>query len=469
MRPRSFLRCVCLTAIALAIGTFDVQHTLIAADEVPVPAYEELLVAGMYPAGGQRGTSVTVEVWGASSARKGRELKGMDGARTLIIDGPPGITVRDVKNLSGSRMQATLDIAADAAPGRRMVRVQSDRVGATSGTWFVVGELPEVLESKRNNEPAEAMKVTAPVTVNGSIEETLDTDCFRFAAKAGQKIVAAVVAHAIDRHSRGRNTQGFIDVSLELLGPDGALVADAQDTVGLDPVIEYTAERDGDYTARVFLVGYLGCPEAVYRLALGETQFATALDPPGGQRGQTVSLNFTGPGVPADAKFSFQVPDDPRPVIWITPPGSASDVPFVLGNFPEMNEQEPNSELKSANPLKPGYTTNGRFNEAGDEDWYVIELAAKQRIKLDLVAQRYLREPVDTLLEVLDEKGVKVAGNDDLAVTDVEVLHDFDPFDSALSFDPPSAGKFYIKVSEQSGASGHRGTTKSSGRDVDRL
>ena len=53
------------------------------AAEVPVPEYEELLLEGIYPAGGQRGTSVTVEIWGPKSDRKGKGLGGLAGARSL--------------------------------------------------------------------------------------------------------------------------------------------------------------------------------------------------------------------------------------------------------------------------------------------------------------------------------------------------------------------------------------------------
>ena len=46
--------------------------------------------------------------------------------------------------------------------------------------------------------------------------------------------------------------------------------------------------------------------------------------------------------------------------------------------------------------------------------------------------------------------------NDDLALTDVEILHDFEPFDSGLTFDPPAAGDYFVRLVEQSGAAGPR-------------
>jgi len=444
---RSFIAAV-LVLLSLA--------PLASAEEVPPPEYGELLLDGMFPAGGKAGQSVTVEIWGVPADRKGKKLVGLQGARGLIIDGPPGITVREIKNLSDTRVSAVLDIAADAQPGRRMVRVHCDRVGATSGTWFIVGNLPETTEGVKNDTPATAPVVETPVVVNGRVEEPLDVDCVRFRARKGQKIVAAVNCHGIDRNSRGRALIGFIDTSLELLGPDGSVVADAQDTVGLDPIIEYTVPQDGEYATRVFLVGYLGGPEAVYRLTLGEVAYPTALFPAGGKRGAAIELTASGVNVPAANSFRFQVPNDSLPVTWLVPPGGHHEVPFVLGDLNEAVEQEPNDARDKASSATVGSTINGRFDTAGDEDWYRLDLAAGQRIKVDVVAQRYLREGIDTLVEVFDAKGEHVASNDDIALGDVEVLHDFEPFDSGLSLDPKSAGVYYVRLSEQSGAFGPR-------------
>src|SRR6266508_6097884 len=68
----------------------------------------------VYPAGGQRGTSVAVEF---------AAPQGLDGATGVVIDGPPGITAKDFKAVSGALSRATFVIAPDAVPGPRLVRV----------------------------------------------------------------------------------------------------------------------------------------------------------------------------------------------------------------------------------------------------------------------------------------------------------------------------------------------------------
>ncbi|MBL8828215.1 MAG: PPC domain-containing protein, partial [Planctomycetaceae bacterium] len=420
------------------------------------PQYGELFLDSIYPAGGQRGQSVTVEITGPANNSQSTPLAGLSGARGLVIDGPAGITVREVKNLSAQRVQAVLDIAADAAPGRSMIRVHSDRSGLSSGIWFVVGSLPETAEVEPNPSRERSQLVESPAVVNGRIQEPLDIDCFRFHAQQGESIVAAINAHGIDRISRGRKTYGYLDFSLEVLGPDGAVVAEAQDTFGLDPVVNFTAPTTGEYTAKVFLVGYLGCPEAVYRLTLGSVAYPTAVFPPGGKRGAATSLLVTGPNVPAGTTIPFTAPSDMQPMTWFVPPDMHHEVPYVLGDRDESREQEPNGEAAQANELKLGTTVNGLFDQPGDVDQFQLMLGKKQRVRLDLVAQRFLREGVDTLLEVYDAEGTLLATNDDVSLTDVEVQHDFEPFDSGLTFDSTKAGRYLVKVSEQTGAAGHR-------------
>src|SRR5688500_11991072 len=93
----------------------------------------------VFPAGGQQGQTVAVEL-GA--------LDGLAGAREVLVEGAPGITVSDVKVVNVAEVRATFKIAADAPPGRRMVRVLGGANGLTCFRYFDVGRLPEVVEKE---------------------------------------------------------------------------------------------------------------------------------------------------------------------------------------------------------------------------------------------------------------------------------------------------------------------------------
>jgi hypothetical protein len=439
---RFFIGCLLLLAGASSPG---------AQAQINAPRYEECLLTGIYPASGRQGETVTVDLQGGNNAN-------MSGAQEVIIDGPAGISVKNVKNLSPNLVQATLVIAPDAIPGRRFVRVLSQRSGLTNMIFFSVGRLPEVLEKEPNNETSSAQVVTLPVVVNGRVNPKTDVDCFRFELKKGQRLAAVVQAHALDSHGQGSNF-GFADASLQILDERGQMVAEGGDTLGLDPQIEFVAPMDGLYVARVFLDGFEGFPQAVYRLVLGEVALATSVFPPGGQRGKTVEVELHGPNIKPGTRQNIKVPEDPFPLQYLIPDGSRAadlEVPFLRGDWPERLEVEPNGKATQATPIDIGMTVNSRIDQSGDEDWYVLKLTAQQSISLETIAQRYLRSPVDTLIQVFDSAGKKLAENDDGFTIDYVSLHDFRPMDSRFTFVAPSSGEYYVRVSDQSGNSGPR-------------
>ncbi|MCP3977767.1 MAG: peptidase, partial [bacterium] len=93
-------------------------------------------------------------------------------------------------------VRVKVDIAADAAPGERDLRlIGAD--GASNRFRFFVGGLPEVVETEPNSDPASAQQVESlPVVVNGQALKG-DRDCYRFAAKQGQTIVCEARARRI--------------------------------------------------------------------------------------------------------------------------------------------------------------------------------------------------------------------------------------------------------------------------------
>src|SRR5262245_19695374 len=404
----------------------------------------------VYPAGGRQGQTVVVELAG---------LNGLTGATGVVIDGAPGISVRDVKAVNPGLVRATFVIAPDAPVGRRLVRVVGGTCGLTNCRPFFVGRLPEVLEKEPNQTPEAAQEVTIPAVINGRIDPALDVDCYAFRARAGQHIVAAVLAHGMDTLLRGKAQVGFLDTSLELLDVKGRVLASAEDTLGLDPLLDYTIKTDGRYVVRVQSTFFKGAPSAVYRLTLGEVPYPTHITPPGGRRGEKVEVEFSGPNVKPRTRRTITVPAAPPPwqyVAFDDPLADGRELPFVCGEFPERAEVEPNDDRKQAMPLTLPVTVNGRFDRPGDEDWYRKTLKKGQGVLLDVAAQRHLRSPVDTLLQVYSASGQKLAENDDgaLFAHPNHCGHDFASADSWLPFKAPTDGDYFIRLSKQSGAGG---------------
>lgn len=425
---------------------------------MPVPplaaqilSYPDPCLDYVFPAGGQRGQTVTVELGG---------LNGLAGATQVLIDGAPGITVSNVKAQGPALVRATLTIAADAAPGRRWLRVLGGANGLTNVRPFLVSTMPEVTEKEPNNTRNEPEDIALPVVVNGRIQKELDIDCYRFQAKAGQKIVAAILAHGMDSTVRISFNQGFVDTSLELLDEQGKVLAAADDTVGLDPVIEHQFKQDGRYVVRVQSLAYKGSAGSVYRLTLGDVPIPASVYPAGGKRGSIIDVSWHGFNLPklpsqkiavaAEGSFPLQYV---RPDLPVT---DGRDFIIVRGAHPESIEIEPNDDAKHAAPLSIPAATNGRFDRNGDEDWFRVALKKGQGAVFDVTAQRHLRSPVDSMLEVFDAAGKKLAENDDGRVyaRPNQCSHEFSSADSWLAFTAPADGDYFVRLRDMSGVSG---------------
>ncbi len=443
------------------------------------PLYEECRLDSIYPTGGQRGTTVTIDL-------KGIE-KGLAAPTELVIDGAPGLTVKELKRIDGRNMQATLEIAANAPLGRRWLRVQNERSGLTNFAYFVVGGLPERLEVEPNNTIAKAEQVPLPLVINGRINPAADLDFYRFTGKKGQKLVAAIAAHALDVHGQGK-TYGIADFSLELLDAEGRTLASAEDTLGFDPLIEHELPRDGDYFVRVQLLNFQGFLEACYRLTVGEVPYVKGVFPAGFRRGTNTEVELFGANIPPGTKrLMGQVPvaqsgialdklaaaglpawlgeqgavwDPAFPLRHVTVDSDLSsglDVPLVVGDLPEALEVEPNEDRTQSSLLAIPSTLNARFQRSGDIDWYRVRLEAKQKVQIEIVAQRFIRSPIDTLLQVYDAQGQMLLENDDETFDpNYEAYHDFKTTDSKLVFTAPAAGEFFVKVTDQTGVNGPR-------------
>lgn len=433
----------CSSALVLSLA--------IAVPAAEPPNYGCGRLDSIFPAGGQVGQTVDIELTGNNG--------GLQGAKDLVIDGPPGVTAAEVKtDANGVKVQAKLIIAPDAVPGRRRLRVVNERSGLTCFGWFVVGRLPEAIEKEPNQDVPQ--EVTIPVVVNGRVNPAADVDAYVFTAKAGQKLVAAVASHAIDAHGQYKD-YGYADASLQITDEKGKVLAEADDTIGLDPLIEFVPPADGKYVARVQLSGYRGFPEAIYRLTLGEVPVVTSVFPPGGRRGTSVDVEFFGPNVPPGTRRKIDIPaTGPVPVDYIFPELATAgdhDVPFALGELPEAVEVEPNGTPETCTPITIPGLINARFNEPGDVDWYKLTLKAGQKVWLDVQAHRHLRSPADSLLQVYDSEGKLVAENDDdLTPMDYMSIHDHKTTDSQLLFTAPKAGEYKVKLVEQSGVGGQR-------------
>jgi hypothetical protein len=182
----------------------------------------------VYPAGGQRGTSIEVEARGF----------GISGPTLVKVQ--PGAAAPPVTAIS-------LPEGANTRP-------------------FLVGDLPETREAEPNDRAADASPAGVGSVFNGRLEREGDVDSFRLALAAGERIFVDVVA---DRYLNSP-----VDLSLAVLNAQGQMVAQNDDS-GLayelesrDPALQFSAPAAGAYTFQLRDVAGRGDPDCVYRVTI---------------------------------------------------------------------------------------------------------------------------------------------------------------------------------------------------------
>src|SRR5260370_31052344 len=198
---------------------------------VAIPSFANPPVASyVFPAGGQRGTTVNVRVGGLFLHKScafqvlGPGITATAQIRrmsTLWFEGPL-LPLPDSQRQEDypKDMAGQIKIAGDAPFGERYWRLWTAQ-GATPARRFVVGELPEIVEEEIPG-AAVPVSVKLPVTINGRILPQEDVDVWSFHARKGQTVTCVVEAARLGSP---------LDSRLEVLDPHGRSLAEDPDTL----------------------------------------------------------------------------------------------------------------------------------------------------------------------------------------------------------------------------------------------
>ncbi|MEX1229429.1 MAG: hypothetical protein WEB58_04260 [Planctomycetaceae bacterium] len=227
-------------------------------------------LSNIYPAGGQRGTTVSIKLSGD-------------------FPWPVNIWAPGVEIVPGEE-KGKIDVAipADLQTDRIWLRVH-DAEGASSPAPFLIGGLPEVVETELNNAPENAQSLTqTEAVVNGVLQSGGDVDAFSLELAAGQTVALSVDAHG--------KLGSPVDTVVQIASPAGTVLAENHDDVGFDSRLAYTATVSGPHVVRIFgfsstantTIAFQGEASYIYRLTITTGPFIThtlpssaSLDAPG--------------------------------------------------------------------------------------------------------------------------------------------------------------------------------------------
>lgn len=363
----------------------------------------------IFPAGGRRGTKVDVRVGSECLPPHSRFRLWGAGVSAPLELGPatsgdyapsPRRKPTELPITYVREWQSQIEIGAEAPLGAKLWRLSCAR-GGTGGRPFIVGDLPEFIETEPNSRPHEAQKVTLPVTVNGQIAGESDLDYYSFDAQPGDLVRVDMVAARLG---------SALDPVIELYGPNGSRVAVDEVRVGADPVLAYKVVSPGEYRLLVSNVNFHGGPSYVYRVTISTAPFAHFAFPAGGTAGAALKTNcftLSGEGTLFPLPEQLVLPTALGEQ-WLTAQTGMNALPFTVGGLPEAIETEGNDTKETATELAWPLTMNGQFQSKTDDDWY--RLAARKDTPLTIECVTVPRwSPALPIVTVTDINGGPLA------------------------------------------------------------
>ncbi len=338
-----------------------------------------------------------------------------------------------------------LSVAEDAEPGKRELRFLTD-AAISNPIWLHVGRWPEGRENEPNdNKPNEAVD-SMPMVINGQIMPG-DTDRFSFHASKGMKLVIQVEAREVIPYLADA-VPGWFQAVLRLTDSSGKEVSFSDSFhYRQDPVMYFEVPEDDVYTVEIRDSLYRGREDFVYRITLGEIPFITSIFPLGARVDSDVSVqlsgwNLTRPVLTVKTMSRKQY----RPIRWYSSEqdnGVSVRFPLQIDHWPEVTDREPNNDFANAQEIKTRMTINGRIDQPGDKDVFLIDGGGPLVVE---VHARRLGSPLDSILTLTDAEGNEVAFNDDHKdMSQAMLTHHAD---SHLTASVPANGNYYLQIAD---------------------
>lgn len=463
---------------ALALGLIaSLAGPSAAQERMPVPQ-----LSAVFPPGGKPGTTVEATASGDNLDEADKLVFTHPGITAAVKMSTPTDFEKTAKPLYG---QFTVTIAGNVPAGIYEARAIG-RFGVSNPRPFVIGSLNEIVDAGGNESADKPLEIAVGSTVSGRVNQNA-YDYFKLPLKAGERVLIDCWAQRIDSR---------MDPVITVLDPAGKQIAHLRDTVGDDPVLDFTAPAEGAYTLQLSDSVYGGGQDYVYRLTVAATPFIDFVFPPSAVPGSNSQFTLYGVNLPGGQPaegMSMQGGPLQKLVVSIPAPGDEATKtklavgplgrpqrawqdgfeyrlpsPQGLSNrvtiyFARANvtaEAEPNSEAAQAQKLTLPCEVAGQFYPAADNDYYQFD-AKKGEVYWIEVASHQLGIDADPFLTVdrvtKNEKGEEQTSNiaqiDDPQERQNRIGSDFDTTsdDPSYKFTAPEDGTYRLLVRDQFG------------------
>ncbi len=333
------------------------------------------------------------------------------------------------------------NVPENAIPGIYHVRLR-DGHGVSEPVPMVIDYLDAATEVEPNGSIDESQKFGSAVAVSADLAKNGDVDCYSLSLKKNTTLVASMLGNP----SLGQSMDGV----LQVCDTNGFVLAQNDDTKGVDPQITIDIPADGTYTVRVF--AFPAAPNSSIRFA-GGTDYRYILRMTDGP-----FLDFRLPlpawtaakQHPVIRAWNFQqsqkghvvrLPSD-QDLLYV--PGLANQLVLKPGNSEGQVLVE--AEVDSRKPLLVPWDLTGEISEVGESDFFVFKGTKGTKIRFDVDSRNHGFD-LDPIATIYDAKGKELIEKDDRSKTDPDLT---------LDFVPPSDGQYLIKIRDASDSGGDR-------------
>lgn len=210
----------------------------------------QIRLSGIFPHGGQQGTTVNVTITAGTD---------LDEANELLFS-HAGLAATPKLNANGTPVtnQFTVTIASDVPAGLYDIRARG-LFGISNPRIFRVDTIPELQETEPNNTAEQSQEISLNTVVNAKANGGADVDFMKVKASAAQTIVFRSEAAVLD---------SLMQPVLELFDSNGRRVAQARRQKDHEAVIVYTSPNDQELLLKVRDAVYLGGNNYGYRISI---------------------------------------------------------------------------------------------------------------------------------------------------------------------------------------------------------
>jgi hypothetical protein len=364
----------------------------------------------LFPAGAQQGTIVKVRIGveqtppHAEFFIRGNGVLGDSVLENEVFDAgqpsprraPTEIPIHYPRQWAGE-----VNVAGDAPVGTAHWDIFCASGGSSGSLPFIVGRLPEFIETESNSTPQSAEVIELPVTLNGQIHGERDLDYYRFTLQSGQVVYCEMLA---------RRLGSRLEPTVSLFDSDGQAVSYQEDSLGDDPLISFKAPADGTYLLQVGNVSVHGSPAHVYRLNMTTSPVASYAYPIGAPAGEPTKFSFyamSGDGDVLVVDRELTLPADAGHVFQYSDPLLANIVPLrILPAGTKNSATGPHPDVPEL-PISVGEVFNGKLSTL-TPDVYVLDVQHQGPLEIRVIAPDSVSSVSLVLMEILDPAGQPV-------------------------------------------------------------